>query len=708
MLWSRFFPWLTRPKSSASRSPRRPSPWPRHRLAVETLNDRVLPSVLTVVSNNDSGTGSLRECISVAADGDTITFSPTVQAAGPITLQSVLAINKNITIVWPNPGTRAAGTVAINGNNSVEIFSIDQGNTVTLSGLTLENARSALGALDVNNNASNVTLVNDIFQNNTGTSSGGGLTNFATLTVDHSTFIGNHGAAAGGILNGGQLTVLNSTFTGGMSDQYGGGICETSNAGVKLVADTIANNQAAMQGGGVYISESPQYVNFLDTVIAKNTAAVDPDFASPADAVASVTALNNFIGIKGTSNGINNGANGNIVGVGTPLDPLLGPLQYNGGTTPTLAPQTNSPLLGKGKSDPSLGSTDQNGNPRAFNGRIDIGAVEYQGVVVAAVQDIFAIGLDDQVYGHKLDASGSPTGGYFLTQAGRVKALVVGHTPNGNAEVFVIGLDNQVYAQKFNTTGDSASGYFLVQAGQVKTLTLGYTASGSPELFVIGLDNQVYAQDLDANGNSTGGYFLVQTGQIKQLAIGQDAAARPELFVIGLDNQVYAQKLDVNGNSTGGYFLTQPGQVKSLSVTHDSFGNPALAVIGLDNQVYAQSFDASGSSASGWFLVQAGQVKSLVAAHDGNGNPEVFVIGLDNQVYAQRFNSQGQVGGYFLTQPGQVKSLEVGSDPSGDPLLCVVGLDNQVYEQKFDASGLSASGYFLTDVGAVLAANPMG
>jgi hypothetical protein len=676
---------------------------------VEILSDRVLPSVLVAVNNNDSGTGSLRDCINIATNGDIITFAPSVQTMGPITLQSVLSINKNINIVWPNPGMGGSGTIAISGNNSVEIFSIEQGNTVTLSGLTLENARSAYGALDVQNSSSNVTLVNDIFSQNTGTGSGGGVSNFAMLTVDHCTFTGNHGAAAGGILNGGQMTVSNSTFTGGLSDQYGGGICETSNAGVKLIADTLANNQAAMQGGGLYISDPPQYVNLLDTVIAKNTAPLDPDFSSASDAVSLVTASNNFIGIKGTSNGVNNGANGNIVGVGTALDPLLGPLQYNGGTTPTLAPQSNSPLLGKGKSDPALGSTDQNGNPRVFNGRIDIGAVEYQGVVVLPVKDIFAIGLDNQVYGHKLDASGSPTGGYFLTQPGQVKALVVGHTPNGNAEVFVIGLDNQIYGQKFNTTGDSATGYFLVQVGQVKTFTVGYTASGNPELFVIGLDNQVYAQDLDANGNPFGGYFLVQTGQVKQLAIGQDGGNRPEVFVIGLDNQVYAQKLDANGNPSGGYFLTQPGQVKSISLTHDILGNPALAVIGLDNQVYAQNFDASGNSTSGWSLVQVGQVKSLVASHDGSGNPEVFVIGLDNQVYAQRYNSQGmEVGGYVLTQPGQVQSLQVGSDPSGNPELCVIGLDNQIYEQKFDVTGASASGYFLTDVGTVKAASPIG
>ncbi len=701
MLWSRFFSWLARSTSGVSRPSRQSAAWSRHRPAVETLDDRTLPSVLTVLNTNDSGAGSLRDSINTAVNGDTIMFDSSVQ--GTITLQSVLALNKDLTITGPGPGT-----LAISGNNNVEVFSIDSGNTVTISGLTLQNARSAYGALDTNGN-SHVTLLNDVISQNTGTVSGGGLSNFAFLTADHSTFSGNHGTTAGGILNGGQLTVLNSTFSGNQSDQFGGGICETSNAGVKLTASTIANNQAAVQGGGLYISEGPLFVNLLDSVLAKNTAPTDPDFACPSDAVPFVTASNNFLGIKATSNGVNNGANGNIVGVGTPLDPLLGPLQNNGGLTPTLAPQANSPLLGKGTSDPSLGPTDQTGRPRAINGRVDIGAVEFQGVIVVPVRDIFAIGEDAQVYGHKLDASGSPTGGYFLTQAGQVKSLVAAHTPDNNAEIFVIGLDNQVYAQRFNANGDSAGGYFLVQAGQVKTLTVGYTANGNPELFVIGLDDQVYAQMLDGNGNSVGGYFLTQAGRVEQMAVGQDGSQHPELFVIGLDGQVYAQKFDAVGNSASGYFLTQAGQVKSLSVTHDSSGNPALAVIGLDDQVYAQAFDASGNSASGYALVQTGQVKSVVATHDDAGAPEIFVIGLDNQVYGQRYDTQGrQVGGYFLTQPGQVKTVDVGFDASGNSELTVIGLDDQVYAQKLDPTGASASGYFLIDVGAVKAVSTVG
>ncbi len=56
-------------------------------------------------------------------------------------------------------------------------------------------------------------------------------------------------------------------------------------------------------------------------------------------------------------------------------DPMLGPLQNNGGLTPTMMPLRGSPVLGAG--DPSLApATDQRGVPRPANGPTDLGAVQ--------------------------------------------------------------------------------------------------------------------------------------------------------------------------------------------------------------------------------------------------------------------------------------------------------------------------------------------
>jgi hypothetical protein len=56
-------------------------------------------------------------------------------------------------------------------------------------------------------------------------------------------------------------------------------------------------------------------------------------------------------------------------------NPQLGPLQNNGGPTPTMLPTTGSPVLGLGSSLVSPG-TDQRGNLRSSAGPIDLGAVQ--------------------------------------------------------------------------------------------------------------------------------------------------------------------------------------------------------------------------------------------------------------------------------------------------------------------------------------------
>src|SRR5262249_19890112 len=76
--------WLKR--GSGSRRPRparRPSFVPR----LLVLEDRTLPSTLTVLTNADSGLGSLREAIADAQNGDQIVFDPSLHGQ-TITLTS--------------------------------------------------------------------------------------------------------------------------------------------------------------------------------------------------------------------------------------------------------------------------------------------------------------------------------------------------------------------------------------------------------------------------------------------------------------------------------------------------------------------------------------------------------------------------------------------------------------------------------------------
>jgi hypothetical protein len=61
-------------------------------------------------------------------------------------------------------------------------------------------------------------------------------------------------------------------------------------------------------------------------------------------------------------------------------DPGLGPLQDNGGRTPTMVILRTSPAFGGGNINVSdLPTTDQTGRPRVVNSRLDLGAFQYQG-----------------------------------------------------------------------------------------------------------------------------------------------------------------------------------------------------------------------------------------------------------------------------------------------------------------------------------------
>jgi hypothetical protein len=105
----------------------------------------------------------------------------------------------------------------------------------------------------------------------------------------------------------------------------------------------------------------------------------------------------NLLGTGGLANGIN----GNLVGSSeSPIDPLLGPLQDNGGPTLTHALLPGSPAINVG--DPGFTPPpdfDQRGAPysRIAGGRIDIGAFEVQTASAPSADfdnDGFITGID--------------------------------------------------------------------------------------------------------------------------------------------------------------------------------------------------------------------------------------------------------------------------------------------------------------------------
>src|SRR5258707_2709806 len=94
-------------------------------------------ATITVTNTNDSGTGSLRQALAVAHDGDSITFA----VSGTITLTSgALAVPKSVTISGPG-----ADQLSIVGIPFQSVFFVAV-KAATISGLTIRN-----GAVGIDN-----------------------------------------------------------------------------------------------------------------------------------------------------------------------------------------------------------------------------------------------------------------------------------------------------------------------------------------------------------------------------------------------------------------------------------------------------------------------------------------------------------------------------------------------------------------------------
>jgi hypothetical protein len=245
-----------RPSGTSARgTPRRPR---APRLHLEALDDRWVPSTLTVTNALDTGAagdGSLRGEIAAAQSGDTINFDPGL-AGQTITLTGELAITKDLDIEGPG-----ANQLTVSGNGAGRVFDISGGVTVTIAGLTmtdgLANGSSPVlasnGGAILNNG--NLTLFNDVLSNNQavgdpsitvfgkiGGAWGGGLANVgtATLAVSRCAFLSNLALGADG------------SSGNGAGNTHGGAIANFGSATAGIADSLFANNvsQAGSHGSG--------------------------------------------------------------------------------------------------------------------------------------------------------------------------------------------------------------------------------------------------------------------------------------------------------------------------------------------------------------------------------------------------------------------------------------------------------------------------
>ncbi len=338
-------------------------------------------------ANPGSGLNTLRQAIacadSLGAGTHAITFGDGSASGGTnftdgtahtIQLTSALPdLASNITITGP-----AANLLTINGEGQTggfRVFTIDSGDTVTLSGMTISNGyTSGLGA-GIDNKGSLTINACTISNNATAQSSeGGGIYSDGPLTINNSTLTGNTARYGGGIeADQGNLTITNSTFSGnGLANEGAGGAMDIgSGTGSATLTDcTITNNQAN-EGGGISFGSLNTTINAYNTILSGNTAKLDPD----------------LVDLNGVGGTLSAASSNNIVGGNA----LLAPLGNYGGPTQTVALLAGSPAIGAGASVDYPGTAtpitnDQRGAPRPATP--DIGAYQYNLVVDSSADNV--------------------------------------------------------------------------------------------------------------------------------------------------------------------------------------------------------------------------------------------------------------------------------------------------------------------------------
>jgi hypothetical protein len=331
---------------------------------------------------------TIGHAISLASSGDSIIVAPA-------TYTESLTIGISLSVIGSG-----ARTTIIDGGGVQRVVNVSSG-TVTLAGLTIRNGFVSWGYGGVGAgilNSGNLLVIASTITGNLVSgicpfrgacnAAGGGIYNSigATLTLRNSTvsrnmvqtastYTGEYVSIAqgGGVFNRGSMSISNSTVAGntarrapgnGFVRYYGGGI---SNIGTVIISNSTINGNT---GGG--ISSNVGFAVTLQNSIVSNNAGSNCSSGM-------------------VSNGYNLSSDGtcnfNSRGDLNNHDPLLGPLQNNGGPTDTMALLTGSLAIDAGNpggctdAQGNLLRTDQRGMPRPDKedaSGCDMGAFESQ------------------------------------------------------------------------------------------------------------------------------------------------------------------------------------------------------------------------------------------------------------------------------------------------------------------------------------------
>jgi hypothetical protein len=398
---------------------------------VEVYNNLHPPTIL-VTNRFFHGPGSLDQAIADANAGDTIRFDPSLDGQGLFEIRA--RIDKDIVISGPGPDR-----LALRGSG-LPVLEIYAGRTVIIEGVTIRdghaNGLPYKGGGVQTHELSTVTINDCIIQSNSSDGPGGGIANVGTMTIRDSRVsangtTGSFGPNGGGIYSSGTMTIIDSTISGNnagfipanLGPGLGGGIANFGamtitgstvsgnsavvaagiyNNGMLTISNSTVSGNAAhsVQGypasGGGLLNVNAPLLTITHSTISDNTVNGNGDNIRNS---APLRIGNTILKVGTTGSNVVNSSPGTITSDGYNLssdngagfltatgdqinaNPMLGPLQNNGGPTFTHALLLGSPAINAG--DPNFTPppfSDQRGigYDRVANGRIDIGALEVQ------------------------------------------------------------------------------------------------------------------------------------------------------------------------------------------------------------------------------------------------------------------------------------------------------------------------------------------
>ena len=608
-----------------------------------TVSGRAATYVVTTTA--DSGTGSLRDAVTTAngtIDDDIINF--TIAGCPAATCSIVLtggeiAVNATATAGKLTIAHTSGSSIKIiiSGNNTSRVFFEQTGADLTLDSLTITGG---------NGNGTTNAIYNG---------SGGGIANIGgLLTLTNSTVSNNSVTISGGglYINGGTVNINNSTISSntanGGTAGSGGGIFMRV-ATLTLTSSTIANNSSFTNGGGIYIlSNAASNAAIRNTLIAANTSGAQADIFKGAASVFTSNG-NNLIG--DTSNG--SAITYRSTDIRSVL-PLIAPLGFYSGNTPTHALLANSPAINAG-SPTGAPPSDQRGFTR--NGNADIGAFELQ------PQDVYNFGTRFDFDGDgRSDVSVFRSNNWYIQLSGNSnfygvpfgvatdKLAPADYDGDGKTDIAVWRENvsgNQSYFYILNSSNNSVRIENFGLTGDV--LTVGdWDGDGKadPSVYREGAQSFLYYRSSFNNSAGNITYLPWGTSGDKEVRGDFDGDGKLDAAIYRGSNQTWYIRNSRNG-----------------AVTYTTFGLPS------DKRV-SGDFDGDGKTdicvfRSGvWYVLQSSnnQIRyinwgtdtdSIVAAdYDGDGKTDAAVW--RNGVYYILNSSNSSVGYQYFGMTGDV------------------------------------------------------